>query len=229
MSDSTIVDTDVLRDQVREKYGPWITGDDDVTTHRHVIELDGRAIGLIQHYRLEDEPAYAAAIGEAAPGGAGIDLLIGEVDEIGRGVGAAALDAYVRDVVFTDPSITRATAGPHPDNRRSCRAFEKAGFVAVRKKGKLPWRTVGQDYALEYGTDRVEVHTDAIDSGEQLLVVDDLIATGGTISAALDLIQHVGGQVVGCAFVIDLPDLGGSKRLRDRGVAVHALCEFEGD
>jgi adenine phosphoribosyltransferase len=104
-----------------------------------------------------------------------------------------------------------------------------AGFVAVRKKGKLPWKTVGQDYALEYGTDRVEVHTDAIAPGEELLVVDDLIATGGTISAALDLIQHVGGRVVGCAFVIDLPDLGGSKRLRDRGVHVHALCEFEGD
>src|SRR5262245_51348274 len=104
-----------------------------------------------------------------------------------------------------------------------------AGFVAVRKKGKLPWKTVGRDYSLEYGTDRVEVHTDAIAPGEQLLVVDDLIATGGTISAALDLIEHVGGQVVGCAFVIDLPDLGGSKRLRDRGVQVHALCEFEGD
>ena len=104
-----------------------------------------------------------------------------------------------------------------------------AGFVPLRKKGKLPWKTVGQDYALEYGTDRVEVHTDAIAPGEELLVVDDLIATGGTISAALDLIQHVGGRVVGCAFVIDLPDLGGSKRLRDRGVHVHALCEFEGD
>jgi adenine phosphoribosyltransferase len=104
-----------------------------------------------------------------------------------------------------------------------------AGFVAVRKKGKLPWNTVGRDYALEYGTDRVEVHTDAIAPGEQLLVVDDLIATGGTISAALDLIEHVGGHVVGCAFVIDLPDLGGSKRLRERGVRVHALCEFEGD
>ena len=104
-----------------------------------------------------------------------------------------------------------------------------AGFVAVRKKGKLPWNTVGQDYALEYGTDRVEVHTDAINAGEQLLVVDDLIATGGTISAALDLVERVGGRIVGCAFVIDLPDLGGSRRLRERGVAVHALCEFEGD
>ena len=104
-----------------------------------------------------------------------------------------------------------------------------AGFVPVRKKGKLPWKTVGQDYALEYGTDRVEVHTDAIAPGEEILLVDDLIATGGTISAALDLIERIGGRVVGCAFVIDLPDLGGSKRLRERGVQVHALCEFEGD
>jgi adenine phosphoribosyltransferase len=104
-----------------------------------------------------------------------------------------------------------------------------AGFVAVRKKGKLPWHTVGQDYALEYGTDRVEVHTDAIRPGEELLVVDDLIATGGTISAALDLIERIGGRIVGCAFVIDLPDLGGSRRLRARGVHLHALCEFEGD
>jgi RimJ/RimL family protein N-acetyltransferase len=119
-------------DQVREKYVPWITGADDATTHRHVILLGGRAVGLVQHYRLEDEPDYAAAIGETEPGAAGIDLLIGEVDDVGRGVGAATLDAYVRDVVFADPSVTRATAGPHPDNRRSCRAFEKAGFVAVR-------------------------------------------------------------------------------------------------
>jgi adenine phosphoribosyltransferase len=104
-----------------------------------------------------------------------------------------------------------------------------AGFVPVRKHGKLPWTTLGQDYALEYGTDRVEVHTDAIAAGESILVVDDLIATGGTAAATLDLIERTGGRVVGCAFVIDLPDLGGSKRLRDRGVLVHALCEFEGD
>src|SRR5919205_799602 len=75
--------------QVREKYAPGILGGDGATTHRHVIELDGRAIGLVQHYRLEDEPHYAAAIGETEPGAAGIDLLIGEVDDIGRGVGAA--------------------------------------------------------------------------------------------------------------------------------------------
>ena len=104
-----------------------------------------------------------------------------------------------------------------------------AGFVPVRKKGKLPWNTVGQDYALEYGTDRVEIHTDAIAAGDQILLVDDLIATGGTANAALELIQKAGGKVVGCAFIIDLPDLGGSRRLRERGVAVRALCEFEGE
>ena len=104
-----------------------------------------------------------------------------------------------------------------------------AGFVPVRKKGKLPWNTVGQDYTLEYGTDRVEIHTDAIATGEQILLVDDLIATGGTANAALELIQKAGGKVVGCAFIIDLPDLGGSRRLRERGVSVRALCEFEGE
>ncbi len=119
------------REQVHEKYAPGITSD-AATTHRHVIEVDGRAVGLIQHSRLEDQPEYAVAIGESAPGAAGIDLLIGELDAVGRGVGADALDAYVRTVVFADPSITRAVAGPHPRNTRSCRAFEKAGFVAVR-------------------------------------------------------------------------------------------------
>jgi adenine phosphoribosyltransferase len=105
----------------------------------------------------------------------------------------------------------------------------QAGFVPVRKRGKLPWNTFGQDYALEYGTDRVEIHTDAIAPGEQILLVDDLIATGGTAIAALDLIEQTGGKVVGCAFIVDLPDLGGSRRLRERGAQVHTLCEFEGD
>jgi adenine phosphoribosyltransferase len=104
-----------------------------------------------------------------------------------------------------------------------------AGFVPVRKRGKLPFTTLGQDYALEYGTDRVEIHSDAIAKGEQILIVDDLIATGGTASAALDLIARAGGTVVGCAFIVDLPDLGGSRKLRERGVAVHALCDFEGE
>ncbi len=103
------------------------------------------------------------------------------------------------------------------------------GFVPVRKKGKLPWRTIGQDYELEYGTDRVEIHTDAIAKGEKVLLVDDLIATGGTAEATLKLIERAGGEVVGCAFVIDLPDLGGRARLEKLGYEVLALCTFEGE
>lgn len=102
------------------------------------------------------------------------------------------------------------------------------GFVPVRKSGKLPAETIGHDYALEYGADRVEIHTDAIGEGEQVLLVDDLIATGGTAEAAVALIQQLGGVLIGCAFVIDLPDLGGSKRLADNGIQTFSLCEFEG-
>ena len=103
------------------------------------------------------------------------------------------------------------------------------GFVPIRKKGKLPAESVGHDYELEYGTDRIEVHVDAIDKGERVLLVDDLIATGGTAEAAVKLIESLGGSVVGCCFVIDLPDLGGRKRLERHGQEVFALCEFEGD
>ena len=103
------------------------------------------------------------------------------------------------------------------------------GFVPVRKSGKLPAETVGQDYELEYGTDRVEIHTDAIQPGESILLIDDLIATGGTASAACTLIQSVGAKVIGCGFVIDLPDLGGRQLLEDQGLNVFSLCEFEGD
>jgi len=99
----------------------------------------------------------------------------------------------------------------------------------VRKKGKLPAETVGQDYELEYGIDRIEIHTDAIDTGESILLIDDLIATGGTASAACALIERMGAKVFGCGFVIDLPDLGGRKLLERQGQTVFALCEFEGD
>ncbi len=105
----------------------------------------------------------------------------------------------------------------------------EAGFVPVRKKGKLPNKTVGRDYQLEYGTDRVEIHEDAILEGEQVLLVDDLIATGGTAMAAIELIEEVGGKIVSCAFVVDLPDLGGANRIRSAGHEVHYLCDFEGD
>ncbi|MDD5180075.1 MAG: adenine phosphoribosyltransferase [Gallionellaceae bacterium] len=103
------------------------------------------------------------------------------------------------------------------------------GFIPIRKKGKLPAETIGHDYELEYGTDRIEIHTDAIAPGEKVLLVDDLIATGGTAEAACKLIEKIGGQVVECCFVIDLPDIGGRKRLEKHGHSVFALCEFEGD
>ncbi len=102
------------------------------------------------------------------------------------------------------------------------------GFVPVRKKGKLPWKTVSAEYALEYGTDAMEVHEDAIAPGERVLIVDDLIATGGTASAALSLIEKLGGEPAGASFVVDLPDLGGSHQLRARGLRVETLVTFEG-
>ncbi len=105
----------------------------------------------------------------------------------------------------------------------------RAGFVMVRKKGKLPWDTIGADYELEYGTDRVEIHTDAIAKGERVLVVDDLIATGGTLEAAIRVIEQVGGAVAGIAVVIDLPDLGGRRRVEAMGHKLVTLCEFAGD
>jgi len=103
------------------------------------------------------------------------------------------------------------------------------GFIPIRKKGKLPAETIGHDYELEYGTDRIEIHTDAISPGEKVLLVDDLIATGGTAEAACKLIQNMGGQIVECCFVIDLPEIGGRARLEKHGHKVFALCEFEGE
>ena len=103
------------------------------------------------------------------------------------------------------------------------------GFIPVRKKDKLPWDTIGQDYELEYGTDRVEVHRDAVGEGETVLIVDDLLATGGTALATLDLLRQAGADIVGCSFVVDLPDLGGRKRLEEQGVSVLTLVEFEGE
>jgi adenine phosphoribosyltransferase len=105
----------------------------------------------------------------------------------------------------------------------------EAGFVPVRKAGKLPGATIGRDYELEYGTDRVEVHADAFEPGDRVLIVDDLIATGGTAEATIQLIDNIGAEIVGCAFVIDLPDLGGSKRIGANGFRVVSLCAFEGE
>jgi len=102
------------------------------------------------------------------------------------------------------------------------------GFTPIRKKGKLPARTVAQSYALEYGEDVVEMHADALNAGERVLIVDDLIATGGTALAATQLIENLGAQVIGASFVIDLPELGGAEKLRARGIHVDAICSFEG-
>jgi adenine phosphoribosyltransferase len=102
------------------------------------------------------------------------------------------------------------------------------GFIPVRKKGKLPFSTIGEDYALEYGTDRVEIHTDAIKPGERVLLVDDLIATGGTAMAGIRLLERAGADVIGCSFVIDLPELGGADKLRALGKTVSSLVAFEG-
>jgi len=103
------------------------------------------------------------------------------------------------------------------------------GLVLIRKPGKLPSQTINQEYKLEYGSDMVEIHTDAIKKGEKVLIVDDLIATGGTAEAAVRLIQKVQGEIVECCFIIDLPDLGGSEKLEKMGQKVFTLCEFEGE
>ncbi|MEK9970865.1 MAG: adenine phosphoribosyltransferase [Ferrovibrio sp.] len=102
------------------------------------------------------------------------------------------------------------------------------GFVPVRKRGKLPWKTLAQEYQLEYGTDSMEIHIDAIQPNENILIVDDLIATGGTAEAAIKLIRAHKGNVVGCSFIVDLPELGGRKKLEALGVQVLSLCEFDG-
>jgi len=104
----------------------------------------------------------------------------------------------------------------------------QVGFVPIRKAGKLPAENFGQDYQLEYGDDRLEMHRDGISPSERVVLVDDLIATGGTARAALKLIEIAGGSVVGCAFVVDLPDLGGRARLERLGYPVLALCQFAG-
>ena len=102
------------------------------------------------------------------------------------------------------------------------------GFVPIRKQGKLPGSVISQEYTLEYGQAVLELHEDAIEAGETVLVVDDLLATGGTAEAGVKLIERLGGDVTACAFVIDLPELGGSKKLQAMGLPLHSLCSFEG-
>ncbi len=103
-----------------------------------------------------------------------------------------------------------------------------AGFVPIRKKGKLPHKVVSIGYSLEYGIDEMEMHVDALVPGERVILVDDLIATGGTAEAAVKLLQKIGADVVAACFVIDLPDLGGAKKIEALGVPVRSLIAFEG-
>ena len=103
------------------------------------------------------------------------------------------------------------------------------GFVPIRKAGKLPGQVISQDYELEYGSATMEIHEDCIEPGEKILLVDDLLATGGTAEAGIKLIEKLGGDIISCSFIIDLPKLGGRKHLENMGFEVNALCEFEGD
>lgn len=102
------------------------------------------------------------------------------------------------------------------------------GFVPIRKKGKLPGATIAQSYKLEYGEAIMEIHEDAIQPGERILIVDDLLATGGTCQAGAQLIERLGGEIVGCSFIVDLPELGGRRLLESLGLNISVLCEFEG-
>lgn len=102
------------------------------------------------------------------------------------------------------------------------------GFVPIRKKGKLPGAVISEEYTLEYGEAIVEIHDDAIQPGEKILVVDDLLATGGTAEAGIKLIERLGGEIISCSFIIDLPELGGRKKLEALGMEVLSLCNFEG-
>ncbi|MBU1130564.1 adenine phosphoribosyltransferase [Patescibacteria group bacterium] len=102
-----------------------------------------------------------------------------------------------------------------------------AGCVMIRKKGKLPWKTIGQDYALEYGANTIEMHQDSIKPGERVIIVDDLLATGGTMAATVDLVKQLGGEIAGISFIIDLVFLKGKEKIKD--YPVHTLVEYESE
>ena len=109
-------------------------------------------------------------------------------------------------------------------------AYElNASFVPIRKKGKLPFDTVSESYELEYGTAEVEIHKDAFQKGDKVILVDDLIATGGTLLAASSLIEKLGAEIIEAAAIIDIPDLGGSKRLKEKGLSLYTVCQFDGE
>jgi adenine phosphoribosyltransferase len=101
-------------------------------------------------------------------------------------------------------------------------------FIPIRKKGKLPFQTISKSYDLEYGQDEIEVHIDAVTKNQKILIVDDLIATGGTAIGAIDLLTSLSANVIGCAFIVGLPDLGGIKKIRDSGIRVEIACSYSG-
>ena len=102
------------------------------------------------------------------------------------------------------------------------------GFVPIRKKGKLPFKTIGEEYELEYGNATVEIHADAVSKGQRVVLMDDLVATGGTMMAGVKLLQRLGATVHECAAIVDLPELGGSKIILDAGLPLHTACNFAG-
>jgi adenine phosphoribosyltransferase len=109
-------------------------------------------------------------------------------------------------------------------------AYElRKGLVPIRKKGKLPYSTISHEYELEYGTDRIEMHTDAVRKGDRVLVIDDLLATGGTSLACATLVEKLGAEVVELAFIVDLPDLGGARKIQEAGYNMFTLVQFEGE
>ena len=146
--------------------------------------------------------------------GTGLNATIGHLAELARASGAEAIAGMeARGFIFG--AAVAVELG--------------LGFVPVRKPGKLPVETIGVDYALEYGADRLEIDPGAISPGQRVTIVDDLIATGGTALAAAELLRKAGAEVGHALFVIDLPDLGGADKLRAAGVAVESLMQFEGD
>ena len=103
-----------------------------------------------------------------------------------------------------------------------------AAFIPLRKPDKLPGETFKVSYTLEYGSTEMHIHKDALDNHKNLLIIDDLLATGGTAEAGIALVEKLGGEILGCSFIVNLPDLGGSKKLEKMGIPIHILCEFEG-
>lgn len=155
-----------------------------------------------------------------------ITTLLGNADGI-----RAAIDGLVRACSEADAPIAKVAGIEARGFILGGAVADRLGaaFIPVRKRGKLPGECLSEEYQLEYGTDCVEIHSDAIKSGDRVLVIDDLLATGGTASAAVRLLRRAGAHIVAAGFVIDLPDLGGKQRLTQQCVTVHTLCEFAGE